>query len=349
VIIRSKDPQVEEFEFEALDGVITPNDKFYIRNHFPEPNISRDSWVLRVEGAIANPLELNYEALLKMPHATVKATLECAGNNRIFLNPPAKGVQWALGGASTAEWTGVCLADVLNQAGLKPEAVDVMFEGADCGPVELEPKPIGDIYYARSLPVSKALDPDVLLVFQMNGEELSVSHGFPLRVIVPGWYAMASVKWLNRIIVSDRPFNGYFQTTDYAFWEHRDGQPVRVPISNALVKAEIARPQMNEVIPQNTTYRIFGAGWVGEANLARVEVSTDDGHSWSEARLLGEAIRNAWRLWEFDWQTPSSPQTCKIMARATDDKGNTQAIKHDPDRGDYMINHCLPMVVKIGN
>ncbi len=349
MIIRSKDPQVEEFEFEGLDSVITANDKFYIRSHFPDPIISSDSWVLHVDGAVSTPLELSYESLLKMPATTVTATLECAGNNRIFLNPPARGVQWALGGASTANWTGVRLADVLKQAGLQPEAVDVIFEGADSGPVELEPKPMGHINYARSLPLAKALDPDVLLVYRMNGEELSVAHGFPLRVIVPGWYAMASVKWLNRITVSDRPFNGYFQTTDYAYWEQRNGQPVRVPISHALVKAEIARPKMREVIESNISYRIFGAGWVGEATLAKVEVSTDDGHSWSEAKLLGEATRNAWRLWEFHWQTPSSPQTCTILARAIDDNGNTQATNHDPDRGDYMINQLVPIVVRVGN
>ena len=346
MIIRSKEPKVLEYPFESLDSEITPNDKFYVRSHFPEPVIDRASWVLAVEGEVATPLRLSYEQLLEMPSRRVVSTLECAGNNRLFLRPPAKGVQWELGGTSTAEWTGVSLAHVLERAGVRATAVDVVFEGADIGTVEEEPKPDGPISFARSLPMAKAIDPDVLLCYQMNGETLSMDHGYPLRAIVPGWYAMASVKWLTRINVIDRKFDGYFQTTDYAYWTEENGNRERVPISQMLVKAEISHPQPQEVVPANSEYVITGAAWSGEGTVTTVEISVDNGKNWSSAQLTGAPVKNAWRFFEYCWQKPQPGQHV-LIARATDSNGNTQPLKHDPDRGAYMINFLLPIPVEV--
>jgi len=347
MIVLSLNPKVFEYPFNTLDKIITPNEQFYVRSHFPDPEIDIHSWRLSVEGCVSSPLQLSYDELLQMPARTVVSTLECAGNNRLFLIPPVEGVQWGLGGASTAEWTGVPLVAVLERAGIQPNAVDIILEGADSGEVELEPKPVGPIQYARSLPRAKALDPDVLLCYRMNGEELSVPHGYPLRAIVPGWYAMASVKWLKRITVSERRFGGYFQTTDYAFWQSHNALPTRVPISKMLVKAEISRPQLHETVPTNTEYHISGAAWVGESTIAKVEISTDNGETWAEAQLTGTPVRNAWQFFECLWRTPASPGVHTLLARATDENGNSQPMQHDPDHGPYMINHCLPITVEV--
>ena len=149
------------------------------------------------------------------------ATLECAGNSRVFLVPKVKGTQWELGAVGNAEWTGVSLGELLRQAGVKSGAIEVILEGADSGAIAEPPRPAGKIHFARSIPLGKAMD-DVLLAFRMNGQPLAPAHGFPLRAIVPGWYGMAAVKWLQRVVVTDRPFNGYYQTVDYAFWKKDD-------------------------------------------------------------------------------------------------------------------------------
>ncbi len=277
---------------------------------------------------------------------TIAATLECAGNSRVFLVPKAKGVQWHLGAVGNAEWTGVLLRDVLQKAGLKSEAREVILEGADSGMIAEPPRPGGKINFARSLPKEKAMD-DVLLAFQMNGQLLTASHGFPLRAIVPGWYAMASIKWLQRIIVTDRPFNGYYQTIDYSHWQRRDAGTALVPITEMLVKAQIARPEIDEVIPAGSDYLVNGGAWTSASEITKVELSTDGGASWELVRLKEPSKKNAWRLWEFEWKTPSKPGKCILLVRATDALGRTQPADRDLDRGTYMINHCVPIEVQI--
>jgi DMSO/TMAO reductase YedYZ molybdopterin-dependent catalytic subunit len=346
MIIREKEPPNLEMPFANLDGFITPNEQFYVRCHFPIPEIDEREWRLRVEGAVEHPFELRYDEVCAMKTHTLAATLECAGNSRVFLVPKVKGVQWQLGAVGNAEWTGVLLKDVLQKAGLKSEACEVILEGADSGAIAEPPRPGGKIHFARSLPKEKALQ-DVLLAFQMNSERLTASHGFPLRAIVPGWYAMASIKWLQRIIVTDKPFNGYYQTVDYAHWQRDDFGPALVPITELQVKAEIARPAVNEVIPGKSRYRVTGGAWSSASEITKVELSTDGGDSWELVRLTGHPAQNAWQLWEFDWETPSKPGKHTLLARATDSRGRRQGDKHNPDNGTYMINHCLPIEVEI--
>ena len=348
LIIRQKQPENLEFPFSTLDSFITPNHRFYVRSHFPVPQLDARTWRLKVEGAVERPLEISYEELLKINPRTMPVTLECAGNSRIFLVPAARGVQWELGAVSNAAWTGVSLAEIIKRAGVRANAVDVVLEGADRGEVATEPKPSGPINYARSLPLAKALDPEVLLAYRMNGVELPTSHGFPLRVVVPGWYGMASVKWLTRIVVTDSPFNGYYQTVDYSYWERSQGaQPVLRPITEMNIKAIIARPAMQEVVPASTMYRMHGAAWTGESEVRRVEVSTDGGQTWADAQLIDPPRRYAWRRWEYQWRTPPRAGRLTVMARATDTRGQTQPAKHDPDRGNYMINFVLPIDVEV--
>lgn len=346
LIVREEQPLNLEMPFSKLDGFITPNELFYVRNHFPIPEISANDWRLKIEGEVEAPFEIGYDDLRKMESRTITATLECAGNNRIFLPEKVKGVQWGLGAVGNASWTGVPLAALLERARPKARAIEVILDGADEGVVDKTPTPSGKISFCRSLPMEKARG-DVLLAHEMNGEPLSASHGFPLRAIVPGWYAMASVKWLRRIIVTDKPFNGFYQSLDYTFWDRRGPLPTLTALTEQQVKAEIARPEQGETVSANSTYRIHGAAWAGEADMAKVELSFDSGASWSAATLVGESAKGSWRLWEYQWKTPASPGRQTIIARATDSRGNTQPRDRGGDRGTYMINHLLPVEVEI--
>lgn len=346
MIIREKEPANLEMPFGTLDGFITPNDRFYIRSHFPVPQIDRSTWRLRLEGAVESPLELSYDDLCGLPSTTIPATLECAGNGRVFLVPKVKGTQWELGAVGNAQWTGVSLGEVLRRAGVKAGALEVILEGADCGTISEAPKPAGKIHYARSVPLSKALE-GVLLALEMNGEPLAPSHGFPLRAIVPGWFGMAAVKWLQRIVVTEQAYNGYYQTVDYAFWQRDEAGVELVPVTQMQVKASIARPGINEVIPAGTEFKARGAAWTADARITKVEMSVDGGATWEEASLGEETAPNCWQLWEWNWKTPATPGRCILMARATDSRGRIQPMERDLDRGSYEINHCLPIEVEI--
>jgi DMSO/TMAO reductase YedYZ molybdopterin-dependent catalytic subunit len=345
-IVRGEEPLNLEMPFEKLDGFITPMESFYVRTHFPIPKIDKKVWRLRVEGEVKKPFELGYEELLKLESRKIPVTLECAGNNRNFLKPKVKGAQWGLGAVGNADWTGVPLSILLDRAGVNSGAREVILEGADGGKLEDPKSPPGDLKFARSIPLTKARE-DVLLAYKMNEVDLPAQHGFPLRAIVPGWYAMASIKWLERIIVTSKPFNGYYQTLDYAYWKRRGEIAELVPLSEIAIKAEIARPGQGEIVSANSKVRIHGAAWTSDGEITKVEVSTDGGSAWSEAKLINAAKRNAWRLWEFDWKTPSKPGKQKLIARATDSQGRTQPIERDPDRGTYMINHLLPITVEV--
>ena len=199
LIIRQKEPNNLETPFDQVDSFLTPMELFYIRSHFPTPKLELASYQLHVDGAVRNPLSLSYNELRDMPSETRVATLECAGNSRVFLIPQAEGAQWELGAVGNAEWTGVPLGALLERAGIEEHACEVVFEGADRGTPKELPIPPGPISYARSLPRDKAMQQEVLIAYQMNGHDLPQDHGYPVRAIVPGHYGMASVKWLTRI------------------------------------------------------------------------------------------------------------------------------------------------------
>jgi DMSO/TMAO reductase YedYZ molybdopterin-dependent catalytic subunit len=344
-IVRGEEPLNLEMPFEKLQSFITPTESFYVRTHFPIPKIDRDEWWLHVEGEVEKPFAINYEELLKLESLTLPVTLECAGNNRNFLEPKVKGVQWGLGAVGTAEWTGVPLPILLDRAVVRPTAREVILEGADGGKLDDPKGPPGELRFARSVPLEKARN--VLLAYKMNNVDLPPEHGFPLRAIVPGWYAMASIKWLQRLIVIDKPFTGYFQTLDYAFWKRRGDMVERVPLSEMQTKAEIARPVKGEIVSANSDVRVQGAAWATNGQITKVELSTDGGSTWNDAKLLGEAKPNAWQLWEFNWKTPAATGKQTLVARATDSRGRTQPAERDPDRGTYMINHLLPIEVEV--
>lgn len=336
-----------ETPFGSLSGFITPNEHFFIRSHFSIPEINSKKWKLSIEGEVQKPLKFTLADLKKMPTRTLPVTLECAGNGRAFLTPKVNGAQWERGAVSNAQWTGVLLSDVLRRAALLPSASELILEGADQGEIKEPPAPSGKVHFARSIPLWKA-NQDVLLAFEMNGEPLSAAHGAPLRVIVPGWYGMASVKWLTRVIASPVRFDGYYQTVDYAYWERGPSAPTLTPITTMQIKAQIARPGFGDLVQAGRVYSVEGAAWTSQAEITRVEISTDFGATWNQTRLLGKSIPNAWRLWDYQWKVPAKPGKVGLIARATDSQGRTQPIARDQDRGAYLVNHLLTIEVEVG-
>lgn len=345
MIVRQAEPVNLEMPFGALDDFVTRTEDFFVRCHFPIPEIARERWWLAIGGLVNQKTELSLDELQAMPTSSVTATIECAGNGRVFLSPKVDGAQWERGAVGNAIWTGVLLSHVLARAGVKAEATEIILTGADRGKIESAPRPGGEIHYARSLPLGKASE-DVLLAWQMNGADLTPAHGFPLRAIVPGWYGMASVKWLSQVVVTDRPFHGYYQSVDYAYWQRTRGEPSLVPIAELQVKAQIARPGPWEVVSRSEPYLMRGAAWSCEAEIVRVEVSTDGGAHWTEARLGSRTDRHAWRLWEYDW-TPQTAGSVTLMVRALDSQGRTQPTKRDLDRGGYIVNEVVGIDVLV--
>jgi DMSO/TMAO reductase YedYZ molybdopterin-dependent catalytic subunit len=322
MIIRQKEPKNLEAPFDQIDSYLTPNELFYIRSHFPIPNLDRASYQLRIDGAVRRPLALRYEELRSMRSETRVATLECAGNSRVFP-----------------------LRALLERAEVREDACEIVLEGADRGTPKEEPIPPTPISYVWSLPRAKALRPEVLIAYQMNGRDLPRDHGFPVRAIVPGHYGMASVKWLTGIRAVHEPFHGYWQTSDYAYWAAMDGKPVRRALGEMQLKSEIARPRVYETLVPNRIYTVSGAAWAGETEVTEIAVSTDGGRTWAEAEFLDPVRRHAWRRWKFDWLTPKEPAQYTLLARAKDAGGLMQPAKHDRNYGTYVINHSLPIEV----
>jgi DMSO/TMAO reductase YedYZ molybdopterin-dependent catalytic subunit len=349
LIIRQKDPNNLEMPFDQLGDFITPAEFFYIRSHFPTPEMDPIAYRLSIEGAVRDKLRLSYADIRAMPSRTCIATLECAGNSRVFLVPPAPGAQWELGAVGNAEWTGVPLSILLERAGLDDDVCDIVLEGADRGVPKEEPKPPDPITYIRSIPRKRAMESDVLIAYHMNGRDLTPDHGYPLRAIVPGHYGMAWVKWLTNIIATTEPFQGYWQTSDYAYWQESEVGPIRRPLAEMNLKSQIARPRVYERLEPNRPYTIFGAAWAGDTDVAEIWISLDGGASWVRGDFLDPINRHAWRRWKYDWITPAQPGRYTLLSRATDADQRTQPDRHDPNFGSYVINHPLPIEVFVAS
>ena len=345
LIMREHEPVNLEFPFDQLNDLLIPNDLFYVRNHFRAPKLDSKNYALQIVGAVQHPFSIGYKELQNMTSVTRVATLECAGNGRVFLTPQVEGAQWQLGAMGTANWTGVPLTALLERAGLAPDACEVVFEGADKGMPKEKPLPPGDIHYARSIDLAKA--DDVLIAYRMNGEEIPQDHGFPVRAIVPGYYGMASVKWLSYIRVIRERFTGYWQTSDYAYWDDADGNPVRKPLRQMALKSSIARPRTRELLAGGLTYRVFGAAWTGGADLDRIEVSTDSGRTWEEATFIDPQQPFVWRRWEFAWHVPQASGEYTLKSRARDVTGRIQPDKHDKRFGSYAVHHTVGVDVVV--
>lgn len=347
MIVRQSEPQNLEMPFASLSDWKVPTERFYVRSHFPVPKIDPKEFKLVVEGHVENRLELTLDAVKKLGSETKPLTMECAGNGRVFLAPAVRGLQWAHGAVGNADWTGIPLGALLDRAKPKAGASDVVLAGADRGAIAADPATPGPIPFSRSLALAKAKKDESMIAWEMNGAALTPAHGAPLRAVVGGWYGMASVKWLQRIVVTERPFQGYFQTMDYSYYVRPTGpDPETAPVTEMQPKAAIARPGPGEVVPLGKPASVFGAAWAGESKVAKVELSTDGGSSWSAVKLDDKPQPFCWVLWKHEW-TPQAAGPAKLLVRCTDERGATQPAKRDPDRRSYAINHLIPVEVLV--
>jgi sulfite oxidase len=307
---------------EFLTSWITPVPHFFVRNHMHEPStLDAESWRLTIGGEVDKPLTLSLADLAKLEKRTVTNTLECAGNGRAFQQPHIPGIQWQKGAVGTARFSGPRLRDLLQRAGVKPTGKHVMFHGLDEVPGKVPP-------FIRSIPIEKATDGDTLIATRMNDAPLTKHHGFPARALVPGWIGAASCKWLSEIKVLEKEFDGNFMKPAYRFPNQpgKPGDPVNPdethPVTALSVKSVIATPADGSTL-KSRSIRIQGVAWAGEADIVRVEISTDSGATWKPAQLGHEQSKYAWRLWEYAWKAPKAGEYT-FMARATDSQGRTQ-------------------------
>jgi sulfane dehydrogenase subunit SoxC len=319
---------------EALRYDVTPVGLHYLLIHFDIPAADEATWRLEVGGEVARPRTLTMAELRRRPAVTVPVTLECAGNGRARLDPRPVSQPWLEEAVGTAEWTGTPLRPLLEEAGVGAGAVEVVFGGADRGVQGgLEHD------YERSLPLAEALRGEVLLAWAVNGRPLPPQHGYPLRLVVPGWYGMSSVKWLRRIEVVGQPFRGYQQAGSYLL--HASADDPGVPVTRIQPRSLLAPPGIPEFESRRRflppgRHPLSGRAWSGLAPVARVEVSTDGGASWQPADLGTQPSPWAWAGWSFVWEATEGAH--ELCSRATDAAGNTQPLQAPWNTGGYANN-----------
>jgi DMSO/TMAO reductase YedYZ molybdopterin-dependent catalytic subunit len=320
---------------EALRWDLTPIGLHYLLTHYDIPAVDAGTWRLSVDGLVERPLELSLDDVRARPAREVAVTMECAGNGRALIEPHVVSQPWLLEAVGTASWRGTPVGPLLEEAGLLEAASDVLFTGLDRGVEGGEEQA-----YARSLPLAELLGGDALLAYEVNGVPLPPQHGFPLRLLVPGWYGMTSVKWLARITVSDAPHDGYQMRHSYRLRleEDEEGDPLtRIRPRALMIPPGIPDFATRIRIVRAGSCSIEGRAWSGEDGLVGVDVSTDGGGSWAEAEL-GEAAlgRWAWRSWRFDWiATPGETELC---CRARDAAGREQPLEPAWNLGGYANN-----------
>ena len=335
LIIRSTRPPDFETPVSLLDSFITPVDRFYLRNHMPIPQIDAATWSLKVGGEVGSPLSLSLDEIKKMPATTITATLECAGNGRAFFEPAVAGVQWEKGAVGTARFTGVRMSEILKKAGAKATGINVELHGGD--------KPPGTMpAFVRQVPMQKAMHPDTLLAWDMNGQSITAPHGAPLRAIVPGWEGAYSVKFLSELNVLAKDTDSFWYVTGYRYPNHRVAPGTAVdakdmePLKGLAVKSLITTPAAGASLAPGKI-SVGGFAWAGENDITKVDISTDNGATWTPAQLSGEKANFTWRRFDFDFAA-AKPQSYLILSRATDSKGNMQPAVAQWNPSGYLWN-----------
>ena len=337
MIVRSGRPEDLEMPVSGFADYVTPIDHFFVRTHVYVPAVDINTWRLQVGGDVTTPLTLTMDDIRKLPSTELVAVVECAGNGRGLFDHPVPGTQWTSGGVGNGRWRGVRLADVLKRAGIKDSAKEILFDGAD--------QPLGKMQdFRRSITAKKALDPNTLLAYEMNGETLPVKHGFPLRLAAAGWASDSWVKWVTSIQVLDKEFDGFWMKNSYRRPDHPVApgtalQPEQmVPVTSLHVKSVIYAPLSNATVPPGRPISIRGVSWSGDMGpVTAVEVSVNSGRTWQPARLANDKTRFGWRQWEFSW-TPQREAFYNVMARAHDATGDTQPLAEEWNPSGYGWN-----------
>jgi sulfane dehydrogenase subunit SoxC len=329
---------------EALRYPVTPVGLHYLLTHYDIPSVDIAGWRLRVGGLIRRELALSLDDIRARPSVRVRVTMECAGNGRALLGPRRLSQPWLVEAVGTGEWGGTPLRPLLEEAGLDDAAVEVLFSGLDRG-VEGEVEQS----FERSLPVSEALRDELLLAYELNEQPLPPQHGFPLRLVVPGWYGMASVKWLDRITVLDRPFDGYQQRRTYRL--RQDEEEEGEPLTRMCPRALMVPPGVPEFLTRERlielgTCQIEGRAWSGWGPVTRVAVSTDGGESWDDAEVDSPATHWSWSAWRYVW-APEAPGHYELACRASDAAGNEQPVDPPWNLGGYANNAVQRVAVTV--
>jgi DMSO/TMAO reductase YedYZ molybdopterin-dependent catalytic subunit len=319
---------------EALRYQITPTGLHYLLIHYDIPAVSAEQWRLKIAGTVATPLDLTLDEIKRRPRRTIAVTMECAGNGRALFAPRRISQPWLLEAIGTAEWTGTPLRTILQEAGVSTDSVEIVFTGLDLG-VE------GDQiqFYQRSLTVDEATRDEVLLAYEMNGEALPPQHGYPLRLVMPSWYGMASVKWLDRIEAVAEPFQGYQMAHAYRYAQSADGPGEAVDEIRAralMIPPGIPDFMTRDRLVDAGPVTLTGKAWAGRAHVSRVEVSVDGGSTWSEAQLDESASPHAWTSWKFVWNAKAGAYLLHV--RASDANGNVQPLVQQWNFGGYGNN-----------
>ncbi|MFE0648246.1 sulfite oxidase [Streptomyces sp. NPDC059534] len=327
------------FDSFADTGFLTPADRFFVRNHTSTPVLDADDWRLTLWGDGLHgrsPVTFTYGQLRDLPSVTRTALIECAGNGRSLYTSqqgePVTGTAWTLGAVGAAHWRGVRLSDVLRRAGVARDAVDLQPRGLD------DPYVSGGVDYGRvrrPLPVAKALD-DVILAYEMNGEPLPYDHGYPVRLVVPSWVGIASIKWLGDIEVSTRPLSSPWSTDWYRLFGAAHPEGGSAPISRQTLKSAYQLP-FGAPLESGRVHRLTGRAWSALAPVRSVEVSTDGGEHWRHARLLDTPRRGGWVRWTVPWR-PHTTGPATLLSRTTDAAGNTQPDRAVHNTQGYLFN-----------
>jgi sulfite oxidase len=317
--IMTERPLNAETPLHRLRSWITSNAVFFDRNQgeIPQEPVSTAEWRLLIEGLVKEPFQLTYDQITQMPKAIVSNTLECSGNGRSLLSVKASGNPWTIGGVGNAVWGGAWLRDILVKARPEPEAKHVAFQGMD--------KPVGSsgVPFIRSIPLEKAMS-STLLAYEMNGDPLPIKHGYPLRALALGWTGANCAKWLHKIILMDRPYEGFFMDKVYRVFQKDQDPKSGAVVTDIKLKSIITQPLQGQSLAAGPV-TILGAAYAGEDEIDKVEVSVDDGRTWRPATFLGPRESFAWRQWQFVWEAKDKGDL-KIMARATDAKGRMQPV-----------------------
>jgi sulfane dehydrogenase subunit SoxC len=330
---------------EALRYPVTPAGLHYVLLHYDIPLVDPATFALEIGGRVASPVTLTLDALRAKPAVELEVTMECAGNGRALLSPRPLSQPWLSEAVGTAAWRGTPLAPILAEAEPLDDAVEVVFTGLDRGLEAGETQ-----VFERSLPLEDALGSEVLLAYEMNGAPLLPQHGFPLRLVVPGWYGMASVKWLTRIAVADQPFAGHQQAQAYRFRHDEDDEGT--PLSHIPPRALMVPPGLPEFPTRDRSLEagpclLEGRAWSGYAPVVSVEVSTDGGETWAAATLdEAPTSRWAWRGWRRHWE--ATPGEHVLCCRARDEAGNTQPDEAAWNVGGYANNAVQRVRVTVG-
>ena len=332
-----------EARLEHMDALITPHRFFFVRNNSVSLEVDPDTWRLSIEGdAVTNPLTLTYDDIRTLPSRTLVCYLECAGNHRAMFGlvqgRQSTGTQWMTGGVSNGEWVGVPLRDVLTRAGITDDAVSVLLIGLDAESPEQG--------FRRVLPVTKALHPDTLLAYSLNGEDLPRDHGFPLRALAPGWVGSSNVKWLGRIVVSKERLWTRNNTTSYVLIGDDyapEGQALGKVATTQVIKSALALPW--PALLNAGQRELHGFAHSPHGPIRTVEWSLDSGRTWREAAVLEPQVQYSWARFAFEWDAPPGDHT--IMTRATDAAGNTQPDHVPFNEKGYLFNQPVPHPIQV--